>query len=114
VKRYNHLLGVGFSVTSSQQDLECVPVLHIINALQRRVDELRGLPQDEAREAFEDMRDTVEVEGEAYRCANCGTIHDEDEVVFAKDILQRLEPGDVFTLYECPDCGALAYPVKGV
>lgn len=50
-----------------------------------------------------------------FRCDGCGRMGDgEDPDLFreAKDLLERMEPGDMFTNVECTDCGALAYPDK--
>ena len=46
-----------------------------------------------------------------YRCDNCGHIGGEGELPEARDLLQRLEPGGVFTDRECPHCGSLCFPM---
>lgn len=48
---------------------------------------------------------------EIYACDNCTWMGCEENAVEAKDISQRMLPGDTFTSYECPDCGALVFPV---
>ena len=40
-------------------------------------------------------------------CQNCSTILTEDELVPARDLGQRVAPGEPFPSGECPDCGAL-------
>ena len=45
------------------------------------------------------------------KCDNCGREGDEDAFKDAADILQRHSMGDTFSDKECPDCGALAFPV---
>lgn len=46
-----------------------------------------------------------------YSCNNCAHVAPRDEMNAARDLLCRLEVGDVFTDKECPECGALAHPV---
>lgn len=65
--RFNHLIGVGFSFDTDHATVEDTPVGEIIDAMQRRVDELRSLPADEASEAFEDLGDTYEHEDEVQK-----------------------------------------------
>lgn len=48
-----------------------------------------------------------------YHCTNCDHECTEAEVLPAKDLLQRLEVGDIFTDVECPHCGALIHEKKG-
>lgn len=50
---------------------------------------------------------------EPYRCDNCERIAPREIFEEAKDLSQRIDPGGVYTDKECPDCGALAYPIKG-
>lgn len=45
-----------------------------------------------------------------YQCQNCGHVGLRDAMVPAKDVTQRIEPGDTYTDRECPKCGALALP----
>jgi|TARA_B100002003_G_C13967483_1_gene468334 hypothetical protein len=46
-----------------------------------------------------------------FKCDDCGMVGNEDEFPEAKDILLRMEVGGTYTDKECPECGALAYPV---
>lgn len=48
------------------------------------------------------------------RCDNCGHLCLEDELEPIADLLQRIEPGGTVPSGECPQCGALAYPVGEV
>jgi hypothetical protein len=48
-----------------------------------------------------------EAAGPVYECQDCGTEWAENQCNEARDLLQRLEPGDIYTDKECPSCGAL-------
>ena len=50
-------------------------------------------------------------EGPMYECQDCGTEFAENQLNEAKDLLNRLEPGDIFTDKECPSCGALCQKI---
>jgi hypothetical protein len=45
------------------------------------------------------------------RCADCQYEAGEDEFVPARDVWERNSLGDAFSDLECPECGALAFPV---
>jgi hypothetical protein len=45
-------------------------------------------------------------------CDNCGKKWDKENVVYAFDLQQRIDPGGIMPTGECPDCGALCYPDK--
>jgi hypothetical protein len=45
------------------------------------------------------------------RCADCRHEAAESEFVAARDVFERNSLGDVFSDMECPECGALAFPV---
>ena len=47
-----------------------------------------------------------------YECQNCDYVAPYSELPKAKDILERMEPGDMFTDVECPACGALCFEVE--
>lgn len=47
-----------------------------------------------------------------YACQNCERHGEHDDFVLARDLTERLEPGDTYTDRECPDCGALAHPIE--
>lgn len=47
-----------------------------------------------------------------YECADCGRQAPASELPDAKDLSLRMEPGDTYTDKECPDCGALCFPVE--
>lgn len=49
---------------------------------------------------------------ELSRCDNCRKVHSEENLVDPKDLGQRLDPGGTVPSGECPDCGALCYPLK--
>ncbi len=46
-----------------------------------------------------------------YMCDNCKAIRERDDLPDARDILQRVDPGGIFTDKECAVCGALSYPL---
>lgn len=46
------------------------------------------------------------------RCDNCGKVHLEENLAEAKHLSMRTEPGGTIPSGECPDCGALCYPLK--
>lgn len=48
---------------------------------------------------------------EASECDNCGLRFLNEELRPVKDLHERVEPGCPMPAGECPDCGALAYPV---
>lgn len=56
-------------------------------------------------------KQTTEAE-EKYSCNNCNYTAKESKFDEAKDLWQRMDPGDTFTDKECPKCGALAFPVE--
>ena len=47
------------------------------------------------------------------QCDNCEGVWDESELPQAKDILMRQSLGGTFSDVECPDCGALCFPLEG-
>jgi hypothetical protein len=47
-----------------------------------------------------------------YTCANCTWVGSEAQTVDAPDALLRHSIGDIFSDRECPECGALCYPLK--
>ena len=47
-----------------------------------------------------------------YECDDCGFTGNEDEFPEARKLSMRLTPGGAYTDRECPDCEALAFPVK--
>lgn len=51
-------------------------------------------------------------EPQNYQCQDCGHAAPEGEFPEAIGLLRCLQVGDVFTDKECPECGALAHPVK--
>jgi hypothetical protein len=51
-------------------------------------------------------------EEDVYECDNCGYQAHRDNMIDAKDLDSRLDPGGPVTDKECPLCGALAYPVE--
>lgn len=46
-----------------------------------------------------------------YQCANCEHIDEYRALPEARDLLERFEPGEIYTDVECPLCSALCYPV---
>ncbi len=56
-----------------------------------------------------------EVEPESvHRCADCGKIVKGKSLAPIHDLEQRIEPGGVVPSGECPDCGALCYPIQQI
>jgi hypothetical protein len=45
-------------------------------------------------------------------CNNCEWTGGVDELDECADLLQRLEPGDIFPMGDCPKCGAFCHPVR--
>lgn len=45
------------------------------------------------------------------KCDNCSREGEEEGFTDANDLWQRLEIGGIYTDKECPDCGALAFPI---
>lgn len=45
-------------------------------------------------------------------CDNCGKVWEDSEVSPISDLWERVEPGGIMPAGECPECGALAYPVQ--
>lgn len=45
-------------------------------------------------------------------CNNCGAKWDKENVIYVFDLQQRVDPGGIMPIGECPDCGALCYPAK--
>ncbi len=48
----------------------------------------------------------------ASRCDNCHGLWLDSELEEPKRLTERLDPGGVVPRGECPECGALSYPVK--
>lgn len=46
-----------------------------------------------------------------YQCNNCEHTDDYRSLPQARDLLERFEPGETYTDVECPQCGALCFPV---
>lgn len=55
---------------------------------------------------------TEQAGGDICICANCGFRSPHDGLPQAKDLWQRLTPGEIYTDVECPHCGALCFPSK--
>jgi hypothetical protein len=51
-------------------------------------------------------------ENEQARCDDCGRTWPIGDLAEPKRLSERLDPGGVVPAGECPDCGALAYPVR--
>jgi rubredoxin len=45
-----------------------------------------------------------------YECQNCGLELRRNQCSEARDISQRIDPGEIYTDKECPSCGALMFP----
>jgi len=61
------------------------------------------------------MCETIfDVEPESQHCCDgCGAFVLGKSLLPIQDIEQRVEPGGMVPSGECPDCGALCYPVSG-
>ena len=46
-----------------------------------------------------------------HRCDNCGEIWKADELGKIENLDNRVDPGSIVPSGECPECGALCYPV---
>jgi hypothetical protein len=51
-------------------------------------------------------------EGQMYECQDCESEWHKNQLNPAKDLSERMTPGDVYTDVECPSCGALCYPIE--
>ena len=70
-------------------------------------------PEEQSSDGDEFEITHIEELQEPYECANCSKAGDRDWFKEAKDLSMRMEPGkSTYTDRECPDCGALAYPIK--
>ena len=47
-----------------------------------------------------------------HRCDNCGEIWKADELEGIENLDNRVDPGSIVPSGECPECGALCYPVE--
>jgi len=47
-----------------------------------------------------------------HRCENCGAVHAQPDLKVVEDYSMRVEPGNPAPSGECPDCGALCYPLE--
>jgi len=65
------------------------------------IDDLATEPEEEAHEG----------DAEIFRCDNCGHEAPYGSLPPAKDLEARIDPGGIYTNVECPECGALCYPV---
>ena len=52
--------------------------------------------------------------GSKHRCDGCGKFVLGKSLLPIQDIEQRVEPGGTVPSGECPDCGALCYPLTPV
>lgn len=46
-----------------------------------------------------------------HECANCGGAWEDGDLQPVRDYFERVEPGGTVPSGECPDCGALCFPV---
>jgi len=60
------------------------------------------------------MRFSMLVTAGMHECGNCGKVHPAKDLMEIKDLFERVFPGEVMPSGECPACGALCHPVKGV
>jgi hypothetical protein len=49
-----------------------------------------------------------------HQCGDCGKVWKLEDLNEASDLLERLEPGDIFPSGECPQCGALCVPIPSI
>ncbi len=54
------------------------------------------------------------VSASTHRCDNCSQEHKAAALKGIDNLFERLEPGGVVPSGECPDCGALCFPVETV
>jgi hypothetical protein len=54
----------------------------------------------------------ADVDHTQHECDNCGSLWLGSELDRVRDLLQRVQPGGVMPSGQCPDCGALCYPVE--
>lgn len=49
----------------------------------------------------------------SHKCDNCGVIYEaETDLVEIRHFWERVTPGNTMPSGECPECGALCYPVE--
>lgn len=66
----------------------------------------------QALRALFPLADARTVESESAECANCGrSFHVDDLNHEVKHLHERVDPGGAMPAGECPECGALAFPV---
>jgi predicted RNA-binding Zn-ribbon protein involved in translation (DUF1610 family) len=51
---------------------------------------------------------------DTFRCANCGFTAPKDKFPEATNLSERILPGDIHSDVECPECGALGFPVERI
>lgn len=61
-------------------------------------------------DAVDDALETYSVS----RCNDCGKAHTDETMVEVKNLPMRVSGGDPTPSGECPDCGALCYPLREV
>lgn len=76
-------------------------------------------PNGEGSESFYERANAVKAAAnharehyELSRCGNCGKLHSEETLVEAKDLAERVAPGEEMPSGECPDCGALCHLIE--
>ncbi len=58
------------------------------------------------------MREPKYATDGTHQCDNCGKVFTADELCDVEDFSMRVEPGGIVPSGECPECGALCYPIK--
>ena len=68
---------------------------------------------DTARGLLRGKAAVVVYDGKTHVCDNCQKTWEDEELAEIHDPVERIDPGGVVPSGECPECGALCYPVKG-
>lgn len=59
-----------------------------------------------------DVRPVIDPHARISRCEDCRDLIPDAEVLPARDLSQRVVPGEPMPSGECPACGALCHPAK--
>jgi hypothetical protein len=62
--------------------------------------------------AVQDADEHAEAVLDLHRCDNCGKVHLDEKLQDVRHAAQRVDPGCPAPSGQCPDCGALCYPLE--
>lgn len=67
---------------------------------------------DYEEDCVKDAAEHAVKNNDLHRCDNCGKVHCQPDLRMVEDYSLRVEPGNPAPSGECPDCGALCYPLE--